>query len=175
MLFTIDPLHSLVEFRVQHLKISIVKGRFSEMHGTIQLDANTPEKTTVQAAVKTESIYTGASQRDAHLRSADFFDVAKYPTISFESTQMRLVDQTRCYMEGLFSMHGVTRPITFQVTYTGTNRDPLTNAWRIGISATTKIDRRDFGMGFNRLITDGIAAIGNETIIEIHIEAIQML
>lgn len=123
---------------------------------------------------KTGSIYTGAPQRDAHLRSADFFDVLRYPTTSFESTQVRLIDQSRCYLDGRFSLHGVTRPITFQVTYTGTGRDPLTNAWRPGISASTMIDRREFGMGFNRLITGGIAAIGNETRIEIQVEAIQM-
>jgi len=174
MIFTIDPLHSLVEFSVQHLKISIVKGRFSEMHGTIELDTQHPEKTTIQAHVKTASIYTGSSQRDAHLRSADFFDVSKHPDMIFGSTQVRLVDQSHCLLDGNFTMHGITQPITFHVTYTGTNRDPLTEAWRIGLAANTVIDRRDFGMVFNRPLIDGIAAIGNETRIEIHVEAIQM-
>ncbi|GCE20737.1 YceI family protein [Dictyobacter kobayashii] len=113
-------------------------------------------------------------QRDAHLRSADFFDISRFPTMSFESTRIRLVDQNHCWLDGNFFMHGVTRPITFQVTYTGTNRDPLTNAWRIGLAANTTIDRREYGMVFNSRLIDGIAAIGNETRIEIYIEAIQM-
>ncbi|GCE06716.1 YceI family protein [Dictyobacter aurantiacus] len=173
MIFTIDPLHSLVEFSVQHLKISLVKGRFSEVHGIINLDTQQPEKTTIQAQVKVDSIYTGSAQRDAHLRSSDFFNVSKNPYMLFESTRVRLIDQNHCLVDGNFTMHGVTRPITFQVTYTGTNRDPLTEAWRIGLSGVTTIDRRDFGMVFNRRLIDGIAAIGNETRIEIHIEAIQ--
>jgi polyisoprenoid-binding protein YceI len=174
MQFTIDPLHSLVEFSVQHLKISIVKGRFSEVRGLITLDPQNPEKASVKAQVTTDSIYTGASQRDAHLRSADFFDVSRYPTITFESTQVKLVDQTRCWLVGNLSLHGITQQVAFQAAYTGTNRDPLSDALRIGLNAKTKIDRREFGMNFGSKNIESIAVVGNETIIEIYVEAIQI-
>ncbi|HEY0754385.1 MAG TPA: YceI family protein [Ktedonobacteraceae bacterium] len=173
MIFSIDPLHSLVEFAVQHLKISLVKGRFSDVRGTVTLDPQHPERAAITAEVAVESIYTRASRRDAHLRSADFFDVTAHPTITFKSNQLRLVNSTQCWLGGDLSLHGLTRPITFQATYTGMGQDPLTDSWRIGLSATTYIDRRDFGMNFNLKIADGIAAIGNETQITIYIEAIK--
>ena len=174
MQFIIDPLHSIVEFSVQHLNISIVKGRFSEVRGIITLDSQNPEQSSIKAQVPTESLYTGVAKRDAHLRSADFFDASKYPTITFESTRVKLIDQTRCWLYGNLSLHGVTQQIAFQAAYTGTNRDPLTDAWRIGMSAKTKIDRRVFGMNFGPKIVEGIAVVGNEAFIEIYIEAIKI-
>lgn len=174
-MFAIDPLHSVIEFSVRHLNISLVKGRFSEVRGTIYLDPNSPEQSSITAQAAIESLYTGSSQRDAHLRSADFFDAAKYPIIGFESTQIQLVDQTHCWLSGNLSLHGEVRQITFQVSYTGTSRDPLTSAWRIGMSATTKIDRRDYGMQFNSKLAEGIALVGNETRIDIYVEAINVL
>lgn len=175
MLFTIDPLHSVIEFSVGHLNISLVKGRFSEVRGTIDLDPQDPERSSITAQAATESIYTGSSKRDAHLRSADFFNAAIYPFITFESTQLQLVDQTHCWLGGNLSLHGIVRPITFQVTYTGMSRDPLTDAWRIGLSATTKIDRREYGMNFSSKLAEGIALIGNETRIDIYVEALSVL
>jgi len=174
VIFAIDPLHSVIEFSVGHLNISLVKGRFSEVRGTIDLDPQYPERSSITAQAATESIYTGSAQRDAHLRSADFFDAATYPTIAFESTQIQLVDQTHCWLGGNLSLHGMVRPITFRVTYTGTSRDPLTDAWRIGLSATTKIDRREYGMKFSSRLAEGIAMIGNETRIDIYVEALSV-
>ncbi len=174
MLFTIDPLHSVVEFAVQHLQISIVKGRFSELHGTVELDPQHPEDCAVQAQIQTASIYTGSTQRDAHLRSSDFFNVEQYPTMQFASTQVKLIDQSHCLLTGNLAIRGVTRSVQFQAVYTGINRDPLTKAWRVGLSATTTIDRRDFGMQFNRM-SENALLVGNMTRIEINIEATQAL
>jgi len=174
MLFRIDPLHSLVEFSVQHLKISLVKGRFPEVRGDIVLDPQRPEDSSINAEVATASISTGAPQRDAHLRSADFFDAATYPSITFTSTEVKMADKTNCWLNGNLSLHGVTRPVVFQVTYTGVNQDPLSGAWRVGLFATTQIDRREFGMNFGPRIAEGIAVVGNEARIDIHVEAIKI-
>ncbi len=173
MIFRIDPFHSLVEFSVKHLKISLVKGSFSDVRGTVTLDPQHPEQSSIAAEVAVESIYTGASRRDAHLRSANFFDAVAYPLITFISNRVHLVDASRCLLSGDLSLHGSTQPITFRAAYTGIERDPLTDFWRIGLSATTLIDRRAFGMHFNLKIADGIAVVGNETQITIYLEAIE--
>ncbi len=175
MLYDIDPLHSIIEFTVRHLNISLVKGRFSDAHGTIDLDPQYPERSSVHAWVNADSIYTGSTRRDAHLRSADFFDVARFPTMEFQSNDFRLLDRSHGLLSGNLLMHGVTQPVTFQVTYTGISRDPLTNAWRIGLQAVTTVDRRNFKISFSQFLNEGIALIGNETRIQINLEAIQIL
>ena len=171
MAWEIDPFHSLVEFSVSHLMISTVKGRFNDLRGTIHLDAKYPENSWVKAQIKSESIFTGVPPRDAHLRSADFFDVSRYPTITFESTKVNVVDPQRSMLEGNLSLCGETRPITLQVIYTGQAQDPTTSAWRVGLAALTTIDRRDFGMMFNQG-APSVAVIGYKIRIEANIEAI---
>jgi polyisoprenoid-binding protein YceI len=173
MLWKIDPFHSLVEFSVQHLKISTVKGRFTEVHGTLNLDIQHPEQSWVKAQIATNSIHTGASQRDAHLRSADFFEVAKYPTITYASSQVKAAEQNRSLVAGELSFHGVTRPVPLQVMYTGNGQDPMTDAWRVGLHGAATIDRRDFGISFNQE-KGGISLIGYEIRIYMTIEAILM-
>jgi polyisoprenoid-binding protein YceI len=171
MAWLIDHTHSLVEFSVTHLMISTVKGRFSQLNGTIHLDPKTPENCWVKAEISAASIHTNVPQRDAHLRSADFFNVSKYPTITFESTRVQLVDQTRCILYGQLTLLGVTREVAFQVAYTGRNQDPLTGAWRVGLIGRTMIDRRAFGMTFNQ-VNAGSFLIGYNVGIELHIEAV---
>lgn len=173
MVWEIDPFHSLVEFSTKHLMITVVKGRFPEVHGTIHLDPKCPEKSWVKAHVKTTSITTGVPQRDAHLRSADFFEVARHPTITFESTKVELVGQNRCLLYGNLSIRGVTRVVQFRAEYTGRSQDQFTDAWRVGLFAATVIDRRDFGMMFDQVKT-GIALVGYQVLIEINVEAILM-
>jgi polyisoprenoid-binding protein YceI len=173
MPWEIDPFHTLVEFSVVHLMINIVKGRFKEVHGSIYLDTQHPENSWVKAQVNTASIDTGVAPRDGHLRSADFFDAVKYPLITFESTSVQQTGEKSSVVTGNLSLHGVTRPVSFQTKFTGYVRDPETNGWRIGLSATSTIDRRMFDMHFNRLI-EGVALVGNEARIELHIEAVQM-
>ncbi len=160
MSWEIDPTHSVVEFSVVHLMISTVKGRFSDVSGTLHLDPKEPEKSWVKAP-----------QRDAHLRSADFLDVSRFPNITFESTRVKLLDQHSSLVEGNFCIRGISRPVTFQVKYTGRNQDLLTGAWRIGLTARTNIDRRDFGMTFNQGTAESLL-ISYQTHIEIHMEAV---
>lgn len=174
MAWEIDPFHSLVEFSVRHLSITTVKGRFSEVHGTIHLDPQYPERCWVKAQVEAASIQTGAAQRDAHLRSADFFEVARYPTISFESTQVRPQDQNRAILDGNLTLHGVTRPVSFYVMYTGQSQDPFTGGWRAGLCASTMIDRREFCMSFNQKTSMGALIVGYEVRIDISVEAVYM-
>ena len=173
MAWEIDPAHSLVEFSIIHLMINTVKGRFLEWNGTIHLDPKQMERSRVVAQIKAASIQTGVAQRDAHLRSADFFDVSRYPTILFESTGIQLADQHRGVVTGQLSLHGVTRSISLHGQYTGRNRDLLTGAWRMGLFATVTIDRRDFGITFNQ-ISERVALVGYQVRIEINAEAILM-
>lgn len=173
MLWKIDPFYSLVEFSVQHLKVSTVKGRFTDVHGTVDLDTQHPEQSSVKAQIATSSIHTGAPQRDAHLRSADFFDVTKYPTISYTSTQVKVIEQNRVLVSGELSLHGVTRPVPMQVMYTGNGQDPMTEAWRVGLHGAATIDRRDFGISFDQEKA-GVHLIGFEIRIYMTIEATLM-
>lgn len=173
MAWEIDPFHTLVEFSVVHLMINIVKGRFKEVRGSIHLDVQQPENSWVKAQINAASIDTGVAPRDGHLRSADFFDVARYPLITFESTAVQQTGEKSSVVIGNLTLHGVTHPVSFQTKFTGYTRDPETGGWRVGISALGTIDRRIFDMQFNRL-TEGVALVGNEARIELHIEAVQM-
>lgn len=173
MPWEIDPFHTLVEFSVRHLAITTVKGRFPDVHGTIHLDPQYPEQCWVKAQVETGSIHTGAAQRDAHLRSADFFEVAKYPTITFESTLVKPLSQDRSILNGNLTLHGVTKPVSMYAMYTGHSRDPITNAWRVGLCAAAMIDRRDFCMKYDQRSSTGALVVGYEVRIDINIEAVQ--
>ena len=173
MAWEIDPTHSLVEFSVAHLMISVVKGRFTDVSGSIHLDPKQPENSWAKIEIQSASIQTGVPQRDAHLRSADFFSVARYPTITFVSTNIEPVDQNHSVMTGNLSLLGVTRAVSFQVEYRGMNRDPLTSAWRVGMFATATIDRRDFGMSFDQQ-NGGVFLVGYRIHIEVNAEAVLM-
>ncbi|HTI15336.1 MAG TPA: YceI family protein [Dictyobacter sp.] len=172
MVWEIDRSHSLAEFSVQHLKIATVKGQFTEIHGTIETDTKNPERSWVKAQILTNSIYTGTPQRDVHLRTADFFEVSTYPTITFESSQVQHVDTNRFIIGGNLSLHGMTRFVQLRTLYTGANQDHLTNAWRIGLHAIAEIDRRDFNFTYKETNNVGIALVGNEIKINLIIEAV---
>lgn len=173
MTWEIDPFHTLVEFSVVHLKINIVKGRFKEVRGSLHLDIQHPENSWVKAQVNTASIDTGVAARDGHLRSADFFDAVKYPTIVFESVLVEQMGETIGKVTGNLTLHGITRQVTFDAKFTGYTRDADTKGWRVGLSAVTVIDRRHFDMLFNQRM-EGVAMVGNEARIEMFIEAVQM-
>lgn len=174
MTWIIDPLHTLVEFSVVHLKISLVKGRFYEVRGSIHLDFQQPERSWVKAQVNTASISTGVAARDNHLRSADFFDVAQYPTIDFESTSIRQTGARTGIVTGNLSLHGVTRVVSFQATFGGSTPDFESDSWRLGMSAKGSIDRRVFNIQYNQLVKGGVVLIGDQINIEIYMEAVQM-
>ena len=151
--WTIDPAHTEVGFSVKHLMISTVRGRFADVRGTIQLDGNDLTRASVDAAIATASIDTRQEQRDAHLRSADFFEVEKYPTITFRSTGVERIKNDRYRITGDLTIRDVTREVVLEGTDEGRGRDPW-GGERLGFSATTTIDRRDFGLTWNQALED---------------------
>jgi polyisoprenoid-binding protein YceI len=144
--WAIDPVHSEVSFTVRHMMVSKVRGRFDKFEGTI-VTAEDPLASTVTAAVDLASISTGQEQRDAHIRSADFFEVETHPTMTFASTGIR-PDGGDFLLDGDLTLKGVTKPVTFKLEVNGFGPDAF-GGTRCGFSATTEIDRTDFGVSFN--------------------------
>jgi polyisoprenoid-binding protein YceI len=167
----IDPSHSHVEFAVKHLMISTVKGLFSDVEGEIEIVDGNPSASSVSAVIKTASIDTRTGQRDDHLRSGDFLDVTKYPEITFKSTKIS-GDDAEFKITGNLTISGVTKEITLDATNEGSGKDPW-GGHRIGFSAKTKIDRRDFGLTYNQAIEAGGVVIGHEVKISLEVEAIK--
>jgi len=166
----LDSSHSIVEFSAKHLMITTVKGRITDLEGTIYTDENDPKSSSVEATLKTASIDTRTDQRDQHLRSADFLNVVVYPEIKFRSTRIEGGKQ-EFKLTGDLTIKDVTRPITLDVTFEGQTKDPW-GGERVGFSATGKIDRRDFGLTWNQLLETGGVAVGNDIKIGIEIEAV---
>ncbi len=164
----IDPAHSGVEFVVTHLMISKVRGRFSEISGTVQTDG-TPEGSRIEVEIGTASITTNDAGRDTHLRSADFFDVAKYPKLRFVSTQVMSTGKDAFTVKGDLTIRGTTRPIEFKVTQEGSARDPWGND-RAGFTASLKIDRRQLGLTWNQALEAGGVMVSNDVSVTIDVE-----
>jgi polyisoprenoid-binding protein YceI len=167
----LDSSHSIVEFSAKHLMITTVKGRITDLEGTIYTDENDPKSSSVEATLKTASIDTRTDQRDQHLRSADFLNVVVYPEIKFRSTRIEGGKQ-EFKLTGDLTIKDITRPITLDVTFEGQTKDPW-GGERVGFSATGKIDRRDFGLTWNQLLETGGVAVGNDIKIGIEIEAVR--
>ncbi len=173
--WTIDPAHSHVEFSVKHMMFATVRGRFSEMEAALHLDDEQPERSSVEVRIDASSIDTRVGDRDAHLRSADFLDVEGHPHITFRSRSVRgafTEPGGRFQVEGDLTIRGVTKPVTLDATYQGTGTDPW-GGTRSGFSATTSIDRRDFGLTWNQALEAGGVLVGNEIKIEIQLEVVQ--
>jgi len=170
--WAIDPAHSNVEFSVRHLMITTVKGRFTDVEGSVVLDEADPAAATVDIKVNVASIDTREPQRDAHLRSADFFDAEKYPTLHFKSTAIRDVTADGFKVIGDLTIHGVTRQVTLDVVHEGRARDPW-GGERAGYAATTKIKRSDFGLTWNQLLETGGLAVSDDVKISLDIELVK--
>ena len=170
--WTIDPAHTEVGFSVKHLMISTVRGRFADARGTIKLDGDDLTRASIDAEIATASIDTRQEQRDAHLRSADFFEVEKYPTITFRSTSVERVKNDRYRITGDLTIRDVTREVVLEGTDEGRGRDPW-GGDRLGFSATTTIDRRDFGLTWNQALETGGVLVSNEIKIAIDLEAVK--
>ena len=167
--WTIDPAHSSVEFSVRHLMITTVRGRFTGVQGTLALDEADPAKSTVEVVIDAATIDTREPQRDAHLRSADFFDVEKFPTLTFRSTKLDGSSADRFSLAGDLTIHGVTRPVVLDVQREGQIKD----AWggiRTGFTATTKIKRSDFGLTWNQLLEAGGVTVSDEVKISLDVQ-----
>jgi polyisoprenoid-binding protein YceI len=171
--WTIDPAHTLIEFSIKHLMISTVKGRFNTFSGAITFDPTDFTTGSVEVAIEVASINTGVDQRDAHLRTSDFFDVEKYPRISFHSTRVEHVDDDEYYVYGDLSLHGVTKQVRLDVTHEGQIKDPMGATQRVGFTATTNLLRKDFGLTYGAVLETGGVALGDKIKVEIHLEAVQ--
>ena len=165
----IDPAHTNVEFAVKHLMISNVKGRFGDVNGTLSGSLEDPADFTLDVTIDTQSVDTRQAQRDAHLRSPDFFDVEKFPTIRFlgKSIKGDVTDEFK--LVGDLTIRDVTREVTLDVTNEGSLTDPWGNA-RIGFSAKTRIDRKDFGLQWHQALEAGGFVVGDEIKISVDVE-----
>ena len=168
--YTIDPAHSSAHFVVRHMMISNVRGTFTKLEGMVEYDPEKPAETKITAAIDAASISTREPQRDAHLRSADFLEVEKYPSITFRSTGVTPGDDGEGKVTGDLTIHGVTREVTLKVEGpTEEMKDPWGNL-RLGASATTKIKRSDFGLTYNAVLETGGFLVGDELKIEVEVE-----
>jgi polyisoprenoid-binding protein YceI len=171
--WTIDPSHSAATFRVRHMMITHVQGEFQKLSGTVLFDPKRPEATKIQVEIDVASISTREEKRDEHLRSADFFDVAKFPTITFVSKSATAKGADGFLVTGDLTIHGVTKQVVLEVEGpTAEQADPWGNK-RIGASATTKIKRSDFGMVWNTVIEAGGVAVADEVKIQIDVSLIK--
>ena len=148
MAWNIDNAHSMVEFSVKHMMIATVRGRFTAFSGTVSVDPDNQLKSSVRGSVQAASIDTHDANRDAHLRSADFFDAEKYPTLDFVSKRIEKVDDETYRVTGDLTIRDTTQEVAFQVTDNGKGKDPWGNT-RWGFEATTAINRKDFGLTWN--------------------------
>jgi polyisoprenoid-binding protein YceI len=168
--WSIDPAHTSVEFAVRHLMITTVKGRFTEVSGTVTMDEDGQGEVDIQIAVAT--IDTRNPQRDAHLRSADFFDVDRFPTMTFRSTRVERGQADSFKLIGDLTLRGVTREVTLDVTSEGRANDPWGGV-RAGFSATARIKRSDFGLTWNQVLETGGVAVGDEVKITLDVQLVR--
>jgi len=170
--YAIDPAHSHVQFSVRHMMISNVKGAFSGVKGTVVYDPNAPETSSVQAEIDASSINTLDANRDTHLKSPDFLDVAQFPTITFQSTKIEGSGDS-LKIHGNLTIHGVTKPATLQVEEIAQEgKDPWGNM-RIGAAAKAKIKRSDFGLSWNAALETGGMLVGDELKLDFEIQLIK--
>jgi len=171
MIWKIDPAHSMIEFRVKHMMFTTVRGEFTSFQGTLDLDMEHPERSRVEGTVDVNSITTGDNDRDNHLRSADFFDVAHYPTMSFRSTRIEPKGDSEFKVFGDLTITNVTREIAWDVKVANLGKDPWGNP-RLGFSADTKINRKDFGLTWNVALESGGWLVSDEIKVHAEIQAV---
>lgn len=165
----IDTNHSSVEFSIRHL-FSKVPGKFTKFSGTIVYDAANAATSSVKAEIDASTITTANEKRDGHLKSEDFFDVAKYPTLSFESTKVAAAGENKLKVDGNLTMHGITKPTVLDVTFLGAGAGPGGRQVS-GFEAVTKVNRKDFNIIWNRTWDQGGTMLGEEVEIRLNVEA----
>jgi polyisoprenoid-binding protein YceI len=170
----IDPAHSAAHFSVRHLMISNVRGEFTKLTGSAQINPADPSKSSVEVTIEAGSLNTREPQRDEHLRSSDFFDVAKYPTLTFRSKRIEALGPEDFKLTGDLTIHGVTKEVTFDGEGpTPSVKDPWGNI-RAGVTASAKINRKNFGLVWNAVTEAGGVVVGDEVKITIEAELIQV-
>ena len=167
--YTLDPSHSTVEFVARHLMVSKVRGRFNEVQAEITI-AEVPEESHVEVTIATASVSTGEPNRDEHLRSADFFDAETYPTMTFRSTKVEPVRHDKWEVTGDLTIRGVTKPVVLDVEFNGAGPTPWGTS-AVGFSASTEVDREDWGLTWNAALETGGVVVGKRVRIELEVEA----
>ncbi len=170
--WAIDKAHSIAEFAVKHLVVTTVKGHFREFEGTLTTDEANPENSSVTASIDVASIDTNVADRDAHLRSDDFFNAEKFPKIIFKSTRVELIDESHARVYGDLTIRDVTKPIVLDTEYEGQVDDPWGNR-RAAFTATTEISRKEFNVRWNQAIETGGAVVSDKVKITLHLEAVR--
>lgn len=169
--YKVDASHTSVTFKIKHL-FSKTQGRFNKFEGSIDYEPGKPETWKTSGSIEVSSIDTNEAKRDKHLLSADFFDVEKFPAIEFKSTGVKNVTESSAQLEGLFKMHGVEKPVVLDVAMNGAGKDPWGHE-RAAFTATTKINRKDFGMVHNQALDTGGLMLGEEVDVVLEIEAVK--
>ena len=171
--WNIDPAHSVAEFKVKHMMISNVKGQFAKVSGVLTLDESELTNSSVEASIEAASIGTRDAQRDTHLKSEDFLHVEKFPTLTLKSTRISLVRDGELAVEGDLTIRGVTRKVVFSAEGpTPPLKDPWGNT-RVAVSATTKINRKDYGLTWNAALETGGILVGDEVTITLDVEFVK--
>ncbi|HEX4757816.1 MAG TPA: YceI family protein [Terracidiphilus sp.] len=171
--WNVDPAHSAAEFKVKHMMISNVKGKFSGISGVLKLDETDYTHSVVEVSIPAASLTTSDDQRDGHLKSADFFDVEKFPTLTFKSTGIDSTGGPNYAVTGDLTMHGVTKSVTLSMEdISEPSKDPWGNH-RIGISGSAKINRKDFGLTWNSALESGGVLVGEDVTITLDVEFIK--
>ncbi|MBA4399111.1 MAG: polyisoprenoid-binding protein [Anaerolinea sp.] len=172
MSWKIDSAHSEINFTVRHMMISNVRGRFEAFTGTVEFDQQNPANSSVDVQIEAASVNTREAQRDTHLRSADFFDAETHPYLTFKSKKVEVVDDSHGRITGDLTIHGVTKEVVLDTEFNGMSQSP----WGFssaGFSATTKINRKDWGLGWNMALETGGVLVSDEIKINIEIEIIE--
>src|SRR5689334_667540 len=170
--WNIDPSHSAIHFSVRHMVVSKTRGRFTKWNGQIAFDPDDAGASKVEVTIDPASIDTADAQRDAHLKSADFFDVEKYPQATFRSTRVEDLGGDQYRITGELTVRGVTRPVAFDALFEGAGKDPW-GGERAGFSASLSIDRRDFGLQWNKALETGGVLVGDKVELTLEVEAVK--
>ena len=180
MKWTFEPGHTAAEFRVRHMMVTWVRGHFKDVKGKMEFDPDDPGNGRLSTTIEADRLWSGEPDRDVHLKSADFLDVAHHPTIIFESSAVQRVGASHFKVAGNLTIRGITRPVTLDVQYLGqwqtpywedgVDKGPITRA---GFRATTSINRQDYGVSWNSTLDHGGIVVGDEVWIDIDVEALR--
>ncbi|MGH9030029.1 MAG: YceI family protein [Acidimicrobiales bacterium] len=170
--YTLDPAHSRIGFVARHAMVTKVRGSFNEVEGEGYFDAGSPERSRLEVTIKAESIDTRNADRDAHLRSNDFFDMESYPEIRFSSTAVEPLEGGVYKVTGDLTIKGVTNPVTFELEYTGAVNDPFGNQ-RIGFEGNVTVNRKDWGVNWNATLEAGGVLVSEKIVLEFEISAVK--
>jgi polyisoprenoid-binding protein YceI len=170
--YTIDPSHSRIGFVARHAMVTKVRGSFNEFHGSGRFDADNPANSQLQLTINAASIDTRNADRDAHLRSNDFFDMENHPEITFQSTAVESLGDDRFQVTGDLTIKGVTKPVTVDFEYSGAAVDPFGNH-RIGLEGATTVNRKDWGVNWNAALEAGGLLVSEKVTLEFEVSAIR--